>query len=517
MKIRILFLLVGVIGLVGSALAVRRPPAPREPRPGDVDMAFGREGVVLMGSEVPFGFERGIQATKVNAVVMDPATGDIFAAGFLKAQTNNFAIWKFNAQGAKDGLFGARGAAVTDFGNSTDEEIKMVRLLPSSKILAGGLLKMNGRKVVGFARYNADGTLDAAFGQNGKRWLNMPAELGDIVLKDLIVDSDGRLIVAGSAMNAARKPILFLARLLSDHGFDPSFNRRGYLTRDLPDSSEEAINAVAQGEDGTIFVGGHGFSDRKVKFLIGMVTSDGSGSDFMVKDADSRILATVQDILVDSEGRLLVAGDYNNQFALARYLPNGDPDQSFGENGMALTDVMADARDGILAISSTLENKIVAVGATVQQVDNPVPHSETTLALAQYNSDGSLDESFGDAGKATTDIPNTSTEEATAAAVTSANKIVTGAALVEGAVSQGLLVQYLGSAVEVAEGGAGGGGVAPGGGAAPGAGAGPDGAGAGGGGEVAAGGDEGHGDVPGVGGGGGPAGSSGGGCMLILK
>lgn len=504
MKLRILFLLVGLVGLVSSAAALRREAMPREPRPGDIDLGFGRNGLIIIGGDDLMHFDRGIDATRVNTVAVDPSNGDIFAGGFLQAQArNNFAIWKFNARGVKDENFGARGAVVTDFANSTDEEIKVLRLLPSSKILAGGVLTMNGRKVVGFARYNSDGTPDAAFGQNGKRWLSMPAELGDIVLNDLIVDPDGRLIAAGSARTAAQS-ILFLARLLPHQRLDNSFNGRGYLTRDLPASSVEGITAVAQGEDGTIFVGGYGYSNRMAKFLIGMVTSDGRNSDFMVKDPDSPIEASIYDILVDSEGRLLVAGDRGSQFALARYLPNGDPDRSFGADGMTFTDVMADEQDGVHSIHLTRENKIMTVGAITRAVDNPIRQFETTVALAQYNNDGSLDESFGDHGIVINH--NLTNSEVTSADIAPTNNIVVGSTFQEDGPQQGLVLQHLGSAVEVADGG----GVAPGAGVAPGGGV-------AGGGAAAGGGGAGGGNVPGIGGGGGPAGAGGGGCMLILK
>ena len=84
-------------------------------------------------------------------------------------------------------------------------------------------------------------------------------------------------------------------------------------------------------------------------------------------------------------GFCLLAG-----FALARYLPNGSLDPTFGGDGKVTTDVGANAH-GASALQP--DGKIVAAG-----------ESTIGFALARYLSNGSLDPTFSGGGKVFTDF-----------------------------------------------------------------------------------------------------------------
>jgi len=73
----------------------------------------------------------------------------------------------------------------------------------------------------------------------------------------------------------------------------------------------------------------------------------------------------------------------------------GDLDPTFGENGMVTTDFGPDG-DGANAIAIQPNGKIVAAGEAAYGAE---------FGLARYNPDGTLDVTFGDAGRVTTDIP----------------------------------------------------------------------------------------------------------------
>ena len=75
---------------------------------------------------------------------------------------------------------------------------------------------------------------------------------------------------------------------------------------------------------------------------------------------------------------------------------SGTLDPSFGTGGKVTTD-FAGSGDGAGAIAVQPDGKLVAAGAATinDQVD---------FALARYNSDGTLDTSFGTAGRVTTDF-----------------------------------------------------------------------------------------------------------------
>ncbi|MGQ0592895.1 MAG: hypothetical protein ACT4QB_09650 [Gammaproteobacteria bacterium] len=98
-------------------------------------------------------------------------------------------------------------------------------------------------------------------------------------------------------------------------------------------------------------------------------------------------------LVVQPDGKLVAAGGSTVNFALARYHPDGSLDNSFGNGGVVLTDFGAPSRAQALVLQPGA--KLVAAGSTGNTHD---------FALARYNTDGSLDPSFGNAGLVVTDL-----------------------------------------------------------------------------------------------------------------
>ena len=89
-------------------------------------------------------------------------------------------------------------------------------------------------------------------------------------------------------------------------------------------------------------------------------------------------------------------------FALVRYLPDGTLDSSFGVNGEVITDFDKYA-DFIHDILIQPDGKIVAAGAAG---NNSFNQDKPFMGVARYNTDGSLDKSFGEEGKARAKFPD---------------------------------------------------------------------------------------------------------------
>lgn len=87
---------------------------------------------------------------------------------------------------------------------------------------------------------------------------------------------------------------------------------------------------------------------------------------------------------------------FNGAMAGAR-AADGDLDPSFGKGGKVTTHFSLDDRVNAVAVQP--DGKIVAAGAVSGA-------QSSDIALARYNRDGSLDSTFGDNGKTTTDFSN---------------------------------------------------------------------------------------------------------------
>lgn len=143
-------------------------------------------------------------------------------------------------------------------------------------------------------------------------------------------------------------------------------------------TSDTAAVTVTATNDAPTFLSGNG-----------IVTTDiGSGDD------------RGQSIVMQPDGKFLVGGharvNGTDDFALVRYNADGSLDDSFGTGGVVITSIGA-SHDLGMSISLQSDGKIVLGGVA------RMPNFED-FAIARYNSDGSLDTSFGIDGKVTTAI-----------------------------------------------------------------------------------------------------------------
>jgi uncharacterized delta-60 repeat protein len=123
------------------------------------------------------------------------------------------------------------------------------------------------------------------------------------------------------------------------------------------------------------------------------------GSGGVVTGSESSISA----LAVQPDGKSVAAGTGRGGLLLARYLPDGAPDPSFGEGGtVVVTNVPDSYTAWFTAMALQPDGKILVAG-TAQQTET----SDWLFLLARFNANGSLDASFGTDGITTTNVPLT--------------------------------------------------------------------------------------------------------------
>jgi uncharacterized delta-60 repeat protein len=190
---------------------------------------------------------------------------------------------------------------------------------------------------------------------------------------------------------------------------DTSFN--GGTQRVAMSEGESYANAMAVQADGKIVTVGTtttiaGGTDIAVARHLRDGTLDttfGQGGKVVTSIGAGRAADEAYAVAVQTDGRIVVAGATDNgaaglDFALVRYLPDGTLDAGFGNGGKVVTTFGADT-DRAYALALQPDGKILAGGDT-----NSGAATGVDFALARYNTDGTLDGSFGTAGKVVTAI-----------------------------------------------------------------------------------------------------------------
>jgi uncharacterized delta-60 repeat protein len=124
-------------------------------------------------------------------------------------------------------------------------------------------------------------------------------------------------------------------------------------------------------------------------------------------------------VAVQSDGKIVVAGDSNGDFIVARYNINGALDTTFNPGGIIPGVVFTDFAGGFdqaFAVTIQLDGFIVVAGTASNG-------SGSDFGIARYETDGDLDPNFGTGGKLFVDFGN-DLDEAKSLVIQSDGKIV---------------------------------------------------------------------------------------------
>lgn len=179
---------------------------------------------------------------------------------------------------------------------------------------------------------------------------------------------------------------------------DPSFAAGGRVT--TPGTG--IANAVALQADGRIVSAGGPFTLTRHNGDGSPDASFGAGG--IVTTAFNGGTGTAHDVAVQGDGRIVVVGSTraragfagDDNFGVRRFNSDGSLDASFGAGGIVSTDFSGLA-DSAKAVALQSDGKIVVAGQTQGALG-------TDLAVVRYNTDGSLDASFGNGGRVITDV-----------------------------------------------------------------------------------------------------------------
>jgi uncharacterized delta-60 repeat protein len=128
-----------------------------------------------------------------------------------------------------------------------------------------------------------------------------------------------------------------------------------------------------------------------------------------------------QEVAVQPDGKIVVAGYRGRDFAVARYNVDGSLDATFGTGGLVVTDLYGNSYDLAGGMALQPDGKIVLAGQTATIAATV---TDQDFALVRYNNDGSLDSTFGTGGIVRTDFGSPNNEGAVSVAIDSAGRIV---------------------------------------------------------------------------------------------
>ena len=375
----------------------------------------------------------GVSASQNFAIGLQ-SDGSIVSAGSVTVNgLMQFSVARYNSFGIPDVTYGNNGYVATAFGSGASAA--GIAFLGSPN-LDEAIVAGYGEPVAGtsFAvgLFTTSGTLDTSFNSTGTN----TTFIGDgCSANSVAIDSSGNYVTAGVAIISGN-PNTALVRYLSSGSPDPSFGSSGVVTTQI--GYDSVGYAVALQSDGQIVVAGFanvaptGFAVARYNSADGSLdttfNSGGALPGTVTTVIGSEAIAYA--LAIDSSGNLVAAGVSDDAFALVRYLPDGSLDSTFGSAGVVTTGITGTSNSQIYGMAIQPNGQIVVVG-----------FADAYLALARYNTDGSLDTTGFNSGGSQPGVVTTSINMYVAATCVTLNgtgQIIVGGYSDEG----GLIARY---------------------------------------------------------------------------
>ena len=343
---------------------------------GSIDNTFNNGGS---------GFDLGNWKVIRKLILQDD--GKIIAAGYFNSyngQTKEYII-RLNTDGTIDNTFNSGGSGF-------DWTIDSLLLLNNNKILAmGGLLLCSGVYTPGFSivnglnysnlvLLNSNGSVDTSF-QIGTGF--------DKNVHTAVQTIDNKLLVGGEFTTYNGASYNKIIRLNMDGSVDNTFSHGGV---GFGNANWHTVHVIKALPDGKFLVGGdiQSFNGVSQNRLIRLNPDGSKDTSFDIGDGFN---AAVNDIILQSDGKLIAAGDFtifngSSQNRLIRLNPDGSKDTNF--------DIGSGFENRVRDISLSTDNKLLIVGSFSTYNANPVSKYFTRLQITPDRDQDGLEDSIED-------------------------------------------------------------------------------------------------------------------------
>ena len=288
-----------------------------------------------------------------------------------------FGLVRYDTNGSLDKTFNKTGIVKTNF--KFNAEIYALALQSNGDIVAAGGYITNGSPIV-LARYTSTGALDTTFASGGTVSTALPVQASHVYGVEL--QSDGSIVV-GAQFNPASGPrSMALIRYTSGGKLDTTFGSNGTATFTIGGQSTYLNDIIVDANDNIVVAG-----DCGGDLVVARFTPDGApdttfGTGGYISGSYGTMACSVA---LQSNGQIVISGVASNgNLLVARFDPNGELDTTFGPNGQGYDDSLPYSPEEIqhsVLIQST--GQIVIVG-----------WNDTENVVIRYTSSGIPDTSF---------------------------------------------------------------------------------------------------------------------------
>jgi uncharacterized delta-60 repeat protein len=301
----------------------------------------------------------------------------------------------FSQDGSLDQTFGTNGIALAD-GSYLAKDVK---IQADGKVVACGTKSNADGTDFCIVRFNANGQLDNTFDTDGIAIIDFSGKTDEAL--NLAIQSDGKIIAAGYTTNLSNDNDIAIIRLNTNGTLDNTFGTGGKVITNISGTSNDRASKVVIQADGKIVMIGSGGADFFNANVIVRYNTDGSLDNTF--DTDGKLIGvsfapvtinTLSDIKILADGKFIISGSSSNQPAIGKLNSDGSFDLTFNTTGkLVINETIFGGNNCLIALQT--DGKIVVSYGSA---------ATSELKLLRLEITGTMDASFGTAGKTSVNI-----------------------------------------------------------------------------------------------------------------
>ncbi|TNE82185.1 MAG: T9SS type A sorting domain-containing protein [Bacteroidetes bacterium] len=355
---------------------------------GTIDSTFGTNGRTV----------KDVTGSAYNETITGSAVGpngDIYVCGYTTTNVGaDLFVAHYDANGQLDANFGNSGIFISDLSLGGDDFAGAVLRKANGKLMVTGSTAGNAYREPMLIQLNSNGSFDASFGTNGvvKYDLGIAATSGFIVER-----ADGKIVMGGTFNNGSDHDFYALT-VHPDGSRATGFGNNGFQNYGFA-GKDESLVAMLTDANNRVLLGGSYKDQFTDKISMIMIDSTGNGASGFglngwVMVQEGSYFTYLSDLKFDASGNIVgagwVKGGINNDVFIFRLLPSGLFDKNFDSDGKRQFGLKIGnpANEYLYSINIQNDGKIVAYG---YYLENSIKYG----LVIRFKSDGSSDQGFG--------------------------------------------------------------------------------------------------------------------------
>lgn len=278
---------------------------------GLLDSSFGEGGILTTSIS-------NTNTDQSNAMVTQ-ADGKILLAG---NSIGNITTVRYNIDGTLDNTFGNEGIVITS-NNTEYEHATSIALQEDGRyFVSGGFSTDDGWDAL-LIKYNSDGSIDNSFGTMGSIIISdiIPGNDNNFV-SEIAIQSNGKVLVTGRSSDGFNSE-MFLLRYNADGTLDASFDNDGVLLFDLGEEYDSGNTVIVQPDEKILVAGKSDSNIIILRINLDGTLDSAFGDNGIVISTVSSSTASANDMILDTDGNIVLVGHASTpvsySFVTARY------------------------------------------------------------------------------------------------------------------------------------------------------------------------------------------------------